>query len=362
MCHSKGGNTMLNFDTFENMKPGEKGIVLALVEKVEEKTARNGSPYIKAELKDGETSKSVMKWQTSKKEWEQIAPENSVVMASIKCEEYNSCKSFTFGGINAYKAEQLELDPDATQSLISEGVYKLTGEDQKHYGISSMMFIPGANMHGDEIYQKIIDEIDKNIKLGKFGKIAEMTISILKRYKEKFIRYGAGISVHHAYPGGLAEHTYDVFSIVCECLKRPPYNTCNAEIALCGAALHDIGKCVGYVTNDAGLTDITFNGVMFDHSLEGVKIIEEEYASNPSKYSEDETRKVKLLEHVIASHHGKREYGAITVPSTLEAVLVSQADLMSSHFETAYETLKPIKSGEFAPRSKYLEGASMYKE
>lgn len=355
---------MLNFDNFKNMKPGEKGVILALVGKVEEKMARNGNPYIRAELKDGETSCSVMRWQTSKEGW---VPENSVVMAVVMCDEYNDKKTYTFAGLNYSdmdKVEQLGLTPDMAQSLMSNGVYRLTEEDQRNYDISPMMFIPGANTHGDEIYQKITDEITRNIMQGNFGegKIAKMTLAILERYRERFIRYGAGISVHHAYPGGLAEHTYDVFSIVRDCLKRPPYNTCNAEIALCGAALHDIGKCVGYVTNDAGLTDITFEGIMFDHSLEGVKIIENEYASNPSKYSEDETLQVKLLEHVIASHHGKREYGAVTVPSTLEAILVSQADLMSSHFETAYETLKTVEPGTFAPRSKYLDGASLYKE
>lgn len=46
------------------------------------------------------------------------------------------------------------------------------------------------------------------------------------------------------------------------------------------------------------------------------------------------------LVHIIASHHGKLEFGSPVVPSTLEAILVHNMDMIDSKFMHALELVE----------------------
>ena len=52
------------------------------------------------------------------------------------------------------------------------------------------------------------------------------------------------------------------------------------------------------------------------------------------------------LKHIIASHHSKREYGAIAIPAIKEALIVSQLDSMDAKSYQFDEESQKISPGE----------------
>ena len=84
---------------------------------------------------------------------------------------------------------------------------------------------------------------------------------------------------------------------------------------------------------------------MFGHLLLGVMMIEEvaKEIGTPKEI-------VEQLEHIIASHHGKYEYGAITLPATKEAEIVHMLDMADSRiymYEDAYTKVEPGETSEY---------------
>ena len=62
---------------------------------------------------------------------------------------------------------------------------------------------------------------------------------------------------------------------------------------------------------------------------------------------------VEQLEHIIASHHGKYEYGAIALPATKEAEIVYMLDMADSRIYMYEEAYKKVEPGEM---SDYVKG------
>lgn len=55
---------------------------------------------------------------------------------------------------------------------------------------------------------------------------------------------------------------------------------------------------------------------------------------------------VLQLQHMVASHHGNLEWGAVTVPQTMEAQMLHYLDMIDSRmymYEDTYKVLEPGK-------------------
>ena len=74
------------------------------------------------------------------------------------------------------------------------------------------------------------------------------------------------------------------------------------ELLLAGTALHDIGKLSELETDNLGVADYSVDGNLFGHSLIGCEMVTK--AASKNIYDEE---KVRLLKHMIASHHGTLE-------------------------------------------------------
>ena len=132
---------------------------------------------------------------------------------------------------------------------------------------------------------------------------------------------GKGI-VHHAYQHGLLEHTLSVIKLTETITSDLQIDFYKARL---GAFLHDIGKIDAY---DYDLkTSMTNFGRLHEHSVLGYyrfrKDLETIDIPNKEIYAEE-------IGHIILSHHGSREHGAIVAPMTVEARLVAFADQLDS--------------------------------
>lgn len=165
--------------------------------------------------------------------------------------------------------------------------------------------------------EEIISTIQEPMLKELLNQIFEISI-----VKNNFYKKAAGAEIHHAYLGGLAQHTLEVSKIVINLCSM--YREINYDIALTAAILHDIGK-VAELSNFPE-NKYTNRGRLLGHISLGVQMIENK-ASEIEGFPHD----LKVdLEHCILSHHGNLENGSPVLPMTLEAIAVSNADKASS--------------------------------
>ncbi|MCI0394106.1 MAG: 3'-5' exoribonuclease YhaM family protein [Chloroflexi bacterium] len=144
--------------------------------------------------------------------------------------------------------------------------------------------------------------------------------------------------MHHAYVGGLLEHTLSMVSIAQFLARHYPY--VNKDLLLAGVLLHDMGKALEYTTKES--FDFTDDGRLVGHIIRGIAIVEKA-AAELGNFPEEELRQ---LVHLIASHHGTLEWGSPVVPKTLEAVLLHQIDLLDSRIQGFFDHLRNDNSQE----------------
>ncbi|GIM29748.1 phosphohydrolase [Clostridium polyendosporum] len=133
----------------------------------------------------------------------------------------------------------------------------------------------------------------------------------------------AGVSQHHNYRGGLAEHTLNVMYLSKTLAYR--YDCRRKEIAILSAKLHDIGKIYEFNTN--GPFSYSLRGEMEGHIVIGIQMIEEAFNANPWLYSEDFRERIKGC---IVQHHGKLEFGSPRSMNMEESYIVHFADYIDA--------------------------------
>lgn len=137
-------------------------------------------------------------------------------------------------------------------------------------------------------------------------------------FEQKFKKAPAAKNVHHAYLGGLLEHTLAVTQLIL--LVAPRYPGVNQDLLLTGGILHDIGKIEElffsqvFDYTDAGrlLGHIVLTGEMVDRKIKAIPDFPEDLAL--------------LLKHMLISHHGDFAFGSPKLPMTLEALILHHLD------------------------------------
>ncbi|NLO88857.1 MAG: HD domain-containing protein [Clostridia bacterium] len=157
-------------------------------------------------------------------------------------------------------------------------------------------------------------------------------------FKEIFCAAPGGKKIHHAYRGGLLEHTLEVASIA-ENLTNIFPDFLNKDLLIAGALLHDIGKTIEYDIESFSFQR-TLRGKLHGHLVLGRDILLRGISKikNFPQELEDE------LGHMILSHHGCREWGSPETPKTIEALALFHADLTSARINQAAGTRSPANS------------------
>lgn len=150
-------------------------------------------------------------------------------------------------------------------------------------------------------------------------------------FMDKFSRRSAARSIHHAFVGGLLQHSLFV-ARTCEFLCRQ-YKQIDHDLLVTAALLHDIGKV--WELSDFPDNDYTDAGQLLGHIVIGAMRIREKCAGIPGF---PENLREELL-HCILSHHGELEYGSPKKPALIEAVALSFADNIDAKMEHFTEIL-----------------------
>lgn len=118
------------------------------------------------------------------------------------------------------------------------------------------------------------------------------------------------------------------------------YPCLDHELLVCGAALHDIGKIREMTTSPTGHIEYTEEGRLIGHAAIGIMIIEDW-----AELSGCSPIRVKLLQHMIAAHHGQQEIGAVVEPAVLEAAVLHAIDMIDSRIYIFNEAYKNMEEG-----------------
>jgi len=184
------------------------------------------------------------------------------------------------------------------------------------------------------IYEELLTII--NLVSNKYIKALLEAIFIQdEKFVVRFLDSPAATSVHHAYKGGLIEHTLDVVKLAKKIRDNYPDMDINDDLIIAGALLHDIGKTKEYSLVPSGI-ERTGSGEMLGHIIMGIQMVD--------RYAEeiDGFPRVLLMEinHIILSHHGEIEWGAPIQPKTIEAMIVHSADNADSKIAQFREITK----------------------
>ncbi len=263
-------------------------------------TTRQGSPYALLKVADGEQSFSVSVWDVAP----DMAPFPGQLVQFVQVKDFGGKKSCSL--------------TDMVLGLMA---------DEKHplYGL-----IPRP------INRKVWDDTIANLL--SFCTDATL-VPIIQDFAGKLYKpyseYPAATTVHHAYQGGLLNHTHQMLHMLEGLYPCLPYQT-KVERCILAILFHDYGKVYEYNRQGDTQSDMYLLGHIYigAHKLQNVL---EQHGVEPDE--------VKRIVHCVLAHHGQREYGSPVLPCIQEAAIVTYLDNISAKVDT----MEATPEGEYVP-------------
>jgi 3'-5' exoribonuclease len=140
---------------------------------------------------------------------------------------------------------------------------------------------------------------------------------IVSDNEEKLRVWPAARSVHHAYRGGFLEH---VLTMAEAGRMLAGLYGADPDLVVAGAVVHDIGK-LQELDYDV-TTSYSRDGNLIGHITLGVVMVND--AAQQIQGFPDILRTALL--HLIASHHGEKQFGSPVEPMTIEALILAAID------------------------------------
>lgn len=289
----------------KDLKPGNEVTECFVLRKKEIKEKSDGEKFLKLELGDRTGRIEGVVWDNPEQIYGQ-AQTGEIV--KIK------------GWVSTYKE---------TPQLKVERLRKAKEEE-----IDLSDFLPTSERDLDSLYEefkKVVSTIENRYLRGLLELLLEDSTLM-----EKLKKTPGGKLWHHAYVGGLLEHTLKVVQI-CE-KAASMYELVNRDLLITGALVHDVGKISAYSAK--GFFDYTDEGRLVGHIVSGDELIDK-------KIQMIEGFPLNLafqLKHLILSHQGQLEFASPVVPQTIEAVILHCADEMDAKADAFTHIIKTQKS------------------
>ncbi|MCL2000751.1 MAG: HD domain-containing protein [Planctomycetes bacterium] len=268
--------------------------------------AVNGKNYIRMTLGDSSGSLVANLWDANREIF-QLCPSDSAIKILGLAESYRGKTQVKI--IRFRSAHESEIEPDR--------------------------FIPKSSRNAEVMRDETLAFLDSltDVDYKAMGEAFFRDSELMNR----FIRSPAARDVHHAWLGGLAEHTLAVTRLAASFAETARVNR---DLLVLGALLHDIGKTEELSAKLAiGYTD---RGKLVGHLCIGVEMLTERAAGIPGFPSS----KLRLLQHLILSHHGRLEFGSPVLPKIPEAFALHHLDNLDAKVETANRLIDEMPNPE----------------
>jgi len=181
-------------------------------------------------------------------------------------------------------------------------------------------FLPATRRDIDKMFLRLL-KITASMEAEHLKKLFEAFFNDTD-FVRKFKNAPAAKKMHHAYIGGLLEHTLSMALLADRIVEH--YSGVDRDLLLAGAILHDIGKIREF--NYKYSIDYSDEGRLLSHIVIGIMMLDEKL-EEIEEFPKDQA---VLLRHMIVSHHGTREFGSPEPPKTIEAVLLNYIDEIDS--------------------------------
>ena len=213
-------------------------------------------------------------------------------------------------------------------------------------------YVPVSSKNRDEMFKELTAIMGTIGNLHLKGLLRAFFIED-EDFRKAFCRSSAAKSVHHAFMGGLLEHTLSVAklcSYLCEA-----YPALNRDLLVTAAILHDIGKVREF--SEFPENDYTDDGQFIGHIVMGSEMVSERIKTLETPFP---PVLEKELKHCILAHHGKLEFGSPKKPAIIEAVALHMADDMDAKMESFTEELNSAQGGGWLGFNKLFESNLFY--
>ena len=249
-----------------DMRDGQGVDQCFLVKQKAQRSTRAGDPYLELTLSDRTGIIAARAWAEAANRFSSQFNEGEFVTVKGRVETYRN---------------KLQIIVEAIHRLSEQEAGQLPGFDPS-------LLVSTSNRDKDEMWNELMELVGtiepENLR--------QLTLSLLEKNKDQFIEHPAAVSNHHAYLGGLIEHTLEVAQGVSDFALRNPGLGLHHGLATSGAILHDIGKIIELENPIAA--SYGFDGQLIGHLLLGRDMVRDE----ASTMTWSDERLPKLLEHI----------------------------------------------------------------
>jgi 3'-5' exoribonuclease len=308
----------------------------AQIESIATKQTRDQKPYLEILTKDATADFSLRVW-SDHPAYKLCAKLQSGEFVAIKG-DFHVSPNF---GLEARNWTVRPLDPDEKLGLLA-GPPDLLAKQNRDY-----------------------ESIEVFVQSIRDPRLHRLSALFLAEFGDRFRRAAGARHFHHARRGGLIEHVAQMMRSA-DALT-PVYPTLNRDLLLAGILFHDAGKmwenCYG---KESFVMPFDVWGELLGHLSIGVELINRlwnrlkelpEYDSWHSLKPDSEAVRLHLI-HLIAAHHGERQFGSPIEPKTPEAMVLHIVDNLDAKLEmffSAYENGQHL-SPEIIERVRPLPG------
>jgi 3'-5' exoribonuclease len=292
-----------------DLQKGSRVDQVFLVESSNFKQTRNGKFFIQLELRDRTSSIKAIRWEATSELYASFGVDDFVKVAG-RVEEFQQHLQIIVDELSPVSPDKVELADFLPQT--SRDITAMMRE------LRTMV----EEVKNPPLRQLLLDFLnDPEVQAG-------------------LPRCPAGKALHHAYIGGLLEHVLSLASAARRIAPNYPQLDCDLLVA--GALLHDIGKLRELsFARSFRYTDV---GQLVGHIAMGITWVEEK----ARRIDGFPLELLAHLQHIIGSHHGLPEHGAVKLPMTSEAIAFHHLDDLDAKLASLDTIRKEQRLGEEA--------------
>lgn len=294
-----------------SITPGSEARGAVCIRSRGDKRTKDGKPYIIVELGNATGRATARIWSEDVPTWEGIRPGAAVAIHGR--------------GQAGWRGGAPELAVMSVERLPDDHPVRL--ELHPHSPIPR------------DVLEERFDGLDFAIRRPQARRLLRLVLERVGR--ERYFTAPAAVSHHHAYIGGLAEHSIEVTEMALALATSERYaGLIDRDAIIVGGLLHDIGKLEEYAWEGVPI-QISRAGRLRSHVGRGAEIIGQSVADAFALVAGTVSElDVRHLQHVIESHHGQVEWGSPTPPRTMEATLIHHADLISARLRAVADDME----------------------
>ena len=305
--------------TLSDMSPGQEADLFLLMTGKEELRTKAGKPYFRVGFRDRDREVSFPIWGDSP--W------------AVECRDRWNPGAF-------YKLRAVYQETDYGPQLEIRKIREVVDADAND-GFDPTLCLPRSRFDPRQMFDELLAIAREHIGNPALRQLVE---SLLTNNHDALLDYPAARRNHHAYVGGLLEHTLSV-TRTCVYLAdkyadyypemKPPLDK---DVVVAGGILHDVGKLREMDQQPEGATH-TAEGSLIGHILQGRDMVREAAAAMRDRAALGADTLLRL-EHLIVAHQRLPEWGSPKPPMTPEALLVHYADDLDAKYHMMVAVLR----------------------